>query len=275
MHGWSFLSYREWWAVVAVIFLVTALIVGLRYTQFYAEWRRWRIARSITTPLGNVRVTQRDIRKWSWRAYPHIVENHLPDHVQLVLRKQTAGDLGRACFELIDPDKARNSVELKRAMTVAAALYNFQLPWRLVLLDEITAAYLQCALYDLETVYVDPSSLENVVDYHVAESVTLTNLGVSRYTSKLSLVGGVLLILANNPHYPAMKSFVKVFNQNLKKDLRNTFTEDEVRSMVTAYSVLTSTRIPRSYILLDAVTKAIIANPTPASRPVPKEVIPS
>jgi hypothetical protein len=239
--------------------------VWLMQPRWLRKWRAQRLARRITTPLGFVKLKPRDIELFDYHSEITAAAQSLPKNLQLIIRRLGPKDLSRLSLaELYG--STESTADVRRAVSVAAALYGFAIPHRCVLLDERTAAFLVAARRDLALTYVSPVRPAGLEDKTViANSTTLTDLNIARYTSQLQIVASTLIHFAQQGAYPLFEAYVQTLNLNMKQSVRGTYSHDEIRSMASAYSILTFSRIPRSYAIVDARTYAIVSRVAQAS----------
>lgn len=240
-------------------------LLAVVITALYMAWCLYAKAKSVyyavrvTTPLGRVRLTPRVIKAYSWKPHAQVATAPFPESLWRFIRPLKSSDLGRLSAQLIYNDEVGKFDNVKRAATISAALYGVEIPASLLLVDGVTAA-LYCALQrEMQLVWVkEPPAGLSKVRYSAAGSPILTEMLVARYTSQLELVAKIVFFVTDKGAFPNFDVYRRTFNTNLKASLRDSYSESEIKSMVSAYAVLSRTLIPRSYVLMDSNTAAIV-----------------
>lgn len=254
------LSQAFYWACAAAVALTSVwaldrLLMGLRLNC---------LARRITTPQGFVRLSEKDIHSVRLSWPDRIANEAFPEHLNRYIRRLTEIDLARYSVEYITKAMTPARAEVCRAITIAAARYGLATPHKLFLLDSRTVALQRALNRELRLQYVanERTHLDDQKDFDIFKSPALTEIALARYTSHMTKMASVLTHFAMQGPYPSFENFAKTFQINAKRlNKDNVFEPNEIRAMVSAYAILTQTPLPKSYVLVNSITQAIVEKP--------------
>lgn len=260
-------TITEWFRISAAA-AVVVFCLWLIY-RWYLIIKHRRLANKITTATGYVKCTTRNLEQLSvgWRNW--LFPEPFPAHLNRYIKSYKPQELARYMLDNVVKEPSLYRYDVHRALTIAAALFDQTLPASLFLLDSRTAALWQALKKDLKCVFVlnERTAGEDDEKFQLFDSKIMTEIALARYTAQLQKLATLLLHFANQGSYPSFEVFYKTFELNVQKLHRdNNFTQDELKSMVSALAILTCSQIPRSYIRVDSITQAIVERPAPAAR---------
>lgn len=260
-----------WWLACLFVTGTAAWAILRLYHGLRMNYLAWRI----TTPLGCVRLTEENIRGMRIPARLKLMGEPFPAHLNRYIRRLTEADLGRYCMESLTKEATPARLDIYRAITISAAMYGLVISHRVFLLDGRTAALHRVLRAELEPVFVknEPTQLDGKECDLFKSSPTMELLTMARYRLQMPRMVSVLVHFANQGAYPSFEHFAKTFLQNVRRvNKTNSFDDSEIRSMVTAYAIMSSTMIPRSYVLVNSLTQALVKAPAGPSKPIISEV---
>jgi hypothetical protein len=147
--------------------------------------------------------------------------------------------------------------DIARVVTIAAAIYGFKIPLRLVCLDDRTHALYAAVAGELELV---PIRVANQGEDTLLSCLIRRDNAPepdSHYLSAMTLVGHILMHYAMKNNYPSFRNFVKTFVKNLKARDRM-YTEYEIGSIATAYAATTGIKLPSAYVVYNSLAEDLM-----------------
>lgn len=234
------LSLQQW-AVVAIT--VAVLVLYFRF-KVRSSRRQSKKPPIMVTECGLFKITPETILSYEEKFSEEIAP--LPVQIIGLIKNHTSKDLAGLLFDIEDGATRKSTLDKKRAITIAAALYGFFIPHQLVLLDARTAYLYLSFKYQLRLVGME-FDVEDIVP---PEGMAETEFVYLR--KQITAAGNLLLYYAQCGFYPPFDVFANAFNINFKYQYRlhgrTYFTEHEIRSLVIAYAAVTKTKIPHEYI---------------------------
>lgn len=182
-----------------------------------------------------------------------------PEDLQGFIAELKPGEISTILLEMAVGEFTQRKKDVCRAVTIAAACFNFRIPFQLVCLDARTHLLYRALKNQMEMVavkydYRKQSSLSNgqphgvIIEDNCAEPDQC-------YLECFAVAGLILMHYAAKGPYPSLRNFVRTFNRNVKG--KREYSEREVRSLVTAYAGVTKQRLPANYILYCPLTDMI------------------
>lgn len=220
-----------------------------------------RLERLSTQPVSEVvddqflTVTETDILNFRIRDDKYDVPKLFPMELERFVKAATYADMAEWILELGDEKDQAKFLDIKRAVTISAAIHRVRIPKTLIFIDNRTKALWVRLGFDLELRHVD----HYYVHQHVpicssVEAVPIEERTMATYNRELAHVGALILQYSEKGVFPCFHSFLGILtdHRDLSKELMLNSTI--VQSLVTAYAVKSGLKIPASYVRCDLLT---------------------
>lgn len=174
------------------------------------------------------------------------------DHVlfdPLLMRKLSPRTLSHLLYTLAMERDVEKRLQMTRAVTVAAAFYQFPIPINFLRIDGGTKAlYLMWEQFlTLKNVFSNNLNCNNLLLPPKPVVIPIERLVI--YKAELKYIGILLMTVANEKGYPSLESFCVRYNTFRNLISRNAFREEEIRILLTAYARITEMMLPMQYML--------------------------
>lgn len=248
------------WFLSLCFALLGAVIVGFVIWfgyEFKKARRRSNVYEELLSPSGVFKPTVEAIRLFMPVILPEGSPQEFPRHLQTFIRNATPNKLANWVHEFLElREETDATVDAKRAITIASALYGFPIPGILLEVDERTAVLLSLFERSMRSMYVPRLKLSG--ERPATDIFTDQQLLIAKYYKPFLIVNKIMMSIAAEKSYPGFAFFVDYFRDNAKLVTPREFTDNEIRSMVTAYASLTKTCVPYEYINVDDLAKKMV-----------------
>lgn len=158
--------------------------------------------------------------------------------------------------------------DICRAITIASALYGFEIPLLLLAFDKRTIALYQSFLFTQQLREI-PKMIEHSEEKEKELQAFIEQHGNCRqYIQLFPVAAKALLYASSNGHYAGFPCYSSAFNRMNDTYFDKKFSHEEIRSVTTAFAAVTFMQIPLSYISLDNLTYALLRESNPIKQPV-------
>lgn len=240
--------------------MLTILIAAGRmvydYLQSRRDRRKWREVPQLRwNTQGMAVITERAITTTPCEPHHMVaIGTNIPIPVARFIRYLPPSELAKLLLEVKTHSNTMSEEEKKdvcRAVTLAAARFEFHIPVPLVCLDARTHA--------LYTVLRNQYDMCRVSMGSIVRGKTIgLNAVKADYQRLFMTAGTVLMHYAGKGPYPATDHFVATVNKNTKLGYK--FTRLEVLAAATAYAALTEIPLPYDYHHYNDLTAALYFN---------------
>lgn len=179
----------------------------------------------------------------------------IPKHLQKMIRKPTDGIILERMFFIHNGEKDSQMVlDLRRITTLMASITKVAIPLEMILLDSRTKALYALVKEQLELVHVNYNlNYPIVAQRYMVENNDLNMW--SNYETGMLTVGLFVLSYSNSLSYPCIDIFCDNVRSTFatKRPESERLSDQDIRSMVTAFSAIAKIKIPKSYVNEDAM----------------------
>ena len=218
-----------------------------------------RLVKAIPEPAPEpddqfIRVTEDEIKRFKGDPSAYDVPREFPRELEKYVVKPTPADFSIWILELGSMDE-KSMLDVKRAITAAAAFHNQRIPKLLRLLDSRTRALWVRLGFDMELRGVDIHQLRQEV---TARSVNGAepSYDVEMVRQLLPLVGESIITHAED-QFPCLSIFAGNLTRHRDLSVGLSLTllgrPSVVQSLATAYAVKSGFTIPASYVRCDSL----------------------
>lgn len=160
----------------------------------------------------------------------------------------------------IDHDELR---DVCRAVTIASAMFGFEIPLLLLALDNRTLQFYHSFKYTQQL-----RAVPNAFQYEETRQQQIEdyqrNNSVQPYYELFPIVSKAILYACVNGNYVGFTCYSSIFNRMNDSVFSRKLSHDEIRSVTTAFAALTFMQIPLSYVSLDNLALSLIQQANPA-----------
>lgn len=258
------LQLEHWRSAISAIGFYQLLILACIFLVLRRLKQRQKrlVQQELNTPADHEQFIT--IRACDLQSYRPVNEEYdvpkvFPCELETYVRPPTHADLARWMLALnLETDTTR-LLDIKRAITAAAAIHGMRIPKLLAYVDSRTKALWVRLGFDLELRSVDQYYVRNhasVIDD--PSSLQLDESTLQEYQSELEFVGAMILRYTDLGSFPCFPTFVRILTEHHDLSKRQIFTSDAMQSLATVYAVHSGFPIPVSYIRCDQLTLQLL-----------------
>lgn len=239
------------------------VIHSLRWFKRRLRRLHLRARKPASRPEDDNFVTVSEVDLLNYRAPDsnYDVPKQFPCWLESYVKNPSFNDLAEWILETGDYRDPAKQDDIRRAITVSAAFHKTRLPKQLVLVDSRAKALWVRLKFDLELKAIDKAYVAaHVVGNSNINDVPIDNKLLGEYNQELIRIGALVLKYSEKGNFPSFAAFARILTgySNVSKDLP--FSDEELRSMVTAYAVKAKLPIPASYIRCDLLTLYLLGH---------------
>lgn len=188
------------------------------------------------------------------------VKNGFPKDLALNFHPYSTKEISKASIQFFRRADSHGVRQAKRALTLAAALFRFPIPLSMYVNDKQTMLLLTAYLADMDSRHPKRTDREprETTGYNVYESEALSKTMIYGFVSQMPKIGELLIELETRWGFlPLVEYYIAAFRKSRAKETM-TFTDMEIKAMATAYAMACEMRLPKCYIVVNALTLALL-----------------
>jgi hypothetical protein len=250
-------------AILCILIALLYLLIGANYFL-----RKVTTNVSPVTASGFIQILESQIRsiKIQQTRRKEDTLTEIPQAVRYYMKKLSAMEISLLFGDIAQIPHPRGFDDVRRAVTIASALYGFPIPPILICFDSRTAQIYKFIKAEQELVI---AKKEFMLEADISESI----LGFENYRKAYPTVSKTLAHFALEGRYPSFHVFWTTFKKNYKNSSLKINSPEVLRSIVTAYAASVALPVPREYIAMDRLAFSIVKAVEAANKAPPKLIV--
>lgn len=236
-----------------IYFLSITVAIFIYFHHMYVSERK---KAESNLNLKNILLVNKDlILKSKKRSSAEADVTVFPEDLYKYIRKPTPQFLSEMLLVNAGIEKNETINDIFRCISISSLLYKKEIPLVFVKLDNRTKQLYFLILEELKLKHILVMNfyLEKIKDI-IKNNCDEYNSLVNMYLPDLAIIGEEILKSNEEYSFPSLDCFTEKVNILHQR----TFTKEEMQSLCTAFSAITSMKIPKMYIKIDILTLSLI-----------------
>lgn len=234
------------------LFSIIGIYVYLHFNSFFSHKDK-----ELKNNVKNVLlITDKILLSMSKNDNNEIVDlKEFPKELYKYIRKPTPLFLSESILYISTSEETESNLDINRCISISSLLFKKEIPLIFVKLDKRTRLLYNILVEELSLrhvlvmrFYID--KIESIIKDNHEECLE----NVRKYFPILKIVGEEILNLNDEHSFSSLEYFTENINIKHKKK----YSENEIKSLCTAFSAITNIKIPKIYISVDIIALSLI-----------------